>query len=265
MAPSKMDGLEFISKHLTTTTGGSGDPVREMLKAFAEKLMSAEADAMCGAAYGERSDERVTQRNGYRERPWDTRTGTVNLEIPKLRSGTYYPDWLLEPRRRGERAMVTVIAECYQRGVSTRRVDGLVKAMGIEGISKSQVSNMCQELDGIVEDFRSRPLSTHKYPYLWVDALVHKSREGGRIVNVCDRGCSRCQRRGPTRDTRRGRLHRRGRSRMAGLSAWPSSTWSRWRAPGHVGRACRPCGRYRSRLSPAQVGSAVERTSCATC
>ncbi len=184
MAPSKMDGLEFISKHLTTTTGGNGDPVREMLKAFAEKLMSAEADAMCGAAYGERSDERVTQRNGYRERPWDTRTGTVNLEIPKLRSGTYYPDWLLEPRRRGERAMVTVIAECYQRGVSTRRVDGLVKAMGIEGISKSQVSNMCQELDGIVEDFRSRPLSAHKYPYLWVDALVHKSREGGRIVNV---------------------------------------------------------------------------------
>ena len=91
MAPSKMDGLEFISKHLTTTTGGNGDPVREMLKAFAEKLMSAEADAMCGAAYGERSDERVTQRNGYRERPWDTRTGTVNLEIPKLRSGTYYP------------------------------------------------------------------------------------------------------------------------------------------------------------------------------
>ena len=184
MAPSKMDGLEFISKHLTTTTGGSGDPVREMLKAFAEKLMGAEADAICGAAYGERSDERVTQRNGYRERPWDTRSGTINLEIPKLRSGTYYPDWLLEPRRRGERAMVTVIAECYQRGVSTRRVDGLVKAMGIEGISKSQVSNMCQELDGIVEDFRCRPLSTHKYPYLWVDALVHKRREGGRIVNV---------------------------------------------------------------------------------
>ena len=183
MAPSKMDGLEFISKHLIPAAG-SGDAVREMLKVFAEQLMGAEADALCGASYGERTEERTNQRNGYRERQWDTRGGTIPLEIPKLRSGSYFPDWLLEPRRRCERAMMAVIAECYQRGVSTRRVDGLVKAMGIEGISKSQVSNICQELDAGVEDFRSRPLDAHAYPYLWVDALVHKCREGGRIVNV---------------------------------------------------------------------------------
>lgn len=182
MAPTKMDGLEFISKHLVNNDGS--DTVRELVRVFAEKLMSADVDTLCGAPHGERSDERVNQRNGYRERRWDTRAGSIELQIPKLRQGSYFPDWLLEPRRRAEKALVGVVAECYQRGVSTRRVDGLVKAMGIDGMSKSQVSLLAADLDQAVKEFRERPLDGGAYPYIWVDALMHKSREGGRVVNV---------------------------------------------------------------------------------
>ena len=134
--------------------------------------MGAEADALCGAAFRERSSERVNRRNGYRERPFDTRAGTIALAVPKLRSGSYFPDWLLERRRRAERALVAVVAECYVKGVSTRRVDGLVKTLGIEGISKSQVSEMAKSLDEEVAAFRSRPLDAGPYPYLWLDALA---------------------------------------------------------------------------------------------
>jgi transposase-like protein len=155
-----------------------------MVKVFAEQLMGAEVDAVCGADYGERSEERVNRRNGYRERPWDTRAGTIALQVPKLRESTYFPEWLLEPRRRAERAFVQVVAECYVRGVSTRRVEGLVKQMGIERISKSRVSQMAKELDGTVEAFRSRPLDGGPYTYVWLDALTQKVREAGRIVNV---------------------------------------------------------------------------------
>ena len=129
--------------------------------------MGVEADAMCGAAYGERSDERVNRRNGYRERGLDTRVGTIPLAVPKLREGSYYPDWLLENRRRAERALVAVIAACYVRGVSTRRVDGLVKTLGIEGISKSQVSRLAKSLDDEIAAFKNRPLDGESYPYLW--------------------------------------------------------------------------------------------------
>ena len=155
-----------------------------MLQAFAETLMSAQASAMCGAAMNERSDERVNVRNGYRNRDWDTRVGTIDLAIPKLREGTYYPEWLLVPRRRAEQALVAVIAQAYVEGVSTRRVDDLVKAMGIEGISSSQVSRMAAELDAKVTEFRERPLDAGPYRYLWIDALTQKVREGGRVVNV---------------------------------------------------------------------------------
>ena len=161
------------------------DLLREMVQEFAERLMGAEADALCGAGYGERSPERVTTRNGYRDRSWDTRAGTVSLAIPKLRTGSYFPDWLLEPRRRAERALVAVVAECYVRGVSTRRVDGLVKTLGIERMSKSQVSELAKSLDEMVESFRTRPLDAGPYTYLWLDALTLKCREGGRVVNVC--------------------------------------------------------------------------------
>lgn len=163
---------------------GDVDLPREMLKVIAEMLMSAEADAVCGADYGEVSDERVNRRNGYRPRDWDTRMGTLQLAIPKLRQGSYFPDWLLMPRRRAERAMTQVVVEAYVLGVSTRRVDKLVQTMGMEGISKSQVSRLAQELDELVEQFRSRPLDSGPYTYLWLDAHVQRCREGGRIVNV---------------------------------------------------------------------------------
>jgi putative transposase len=176
-----MDALEWLRKQLVEA---DPDLLREMVKVFAEQLMGAEADALCGAAYGERSDERTNRRNGYRSRPWDTRAGTISLGVPKLREGTYFPDWLLEPRRRAERAFVQVVAECYVRGVSTRRVEGLVAQLGIERISKSRVSEMAKELDPQVESFRNRPLDGAPYTYVWLDALTQKVRESGRIVNV---------------------------------------------------------------------------------
>ena len=174
---SRMDPLSWLRKQLETA---DVDLLREMVRSFAETLMSAEADALCGADYGERSGDRVNRRNGYRERDFDTRAGTVELRVPKLRQGSYYPDWLFERRRRAERALVAVICECYVRGVSTRRVDGLVKTLGLEGISKSQVSALARTLDAEVAAFRSRPLDVGPYPYLWLDALSVKAREDGR-------------------------------------------------------------------------------------
>jgi transposase-like protein len=132
--------------------------VGEMVRTFIQALMSAKGDAICGAPYGERSEERTNRRNGYREREWDSRAGTIELQIPKLRTGSYFPSWLLERHRRAERALVQVVAECYVRGASTRRVDGLIKALGISGISRSQVSEMARSLDEAVEAFRNRPL-----------------------------------------------------------------------------------------------------------
>ena len=181
MVDSRMDPLAWLRKQLEEA---DVDLLREMVRAFAENLMSAEADAMCGAPYGERSDDRVNRRNGYRDRDFDTRVGTVELRVPKLRQGTYYPEWLFERRRRAERALVAVICECYVRGVSTRRVDGLVKALGMEGISKSQVSALAKSLDAEVAAFRSRPLDDSPYPYLWLDALSVKAREEGRVTSV---------------------------------------------------------------------------------
>jgi putative transposase len=177
----RIDALEAFRKQLE---GADIDLLREMVKIFAEQLMGADADALCGADYGERSPERVNRRNGYRERPWDTRAGTIALQVPKLREGTYFPEWLLEPRRRAERAFVQVVADCYVRGVSTRRVEGLVRQLGIERLSKSRVSEMAKELDEAVEAFRTRPLDRGPYTCLWLDALTQKVREGGRIVNV---------------------------------------------------------------------------------
>jgi putative transposase len=177
----RMDPLAWLRKQLEEA---DVDLLREMVRSFAETLMSADADALCGADYGERSQDRVNRRNGYRERDFDTRAGTIGLRVPKLRQGTYYPEWLFERRRRAERALVAVICECYVRGVSTRRVDGLVKTLGMEGISKSQVSALAKTLDGEVAAFRSRPLDGGPYPYLWLDALAVKAREDGRVTSV---------------------------------------------------------------------------------
>jgi putative transposase len=160
------------------------DVLRELMKVFLEALMGAEADAACGAEYGERTEARVNSRNGYRPRDLDSRVGTIDLAVPKLRSGSYFPEWLLENRRRAERALTAVIAECYVKGVSTRRVDGIVRALGIEGISSSQVSRMAKSLDTEVESFRSRPLDGDSYPYVWLDAISIRVREAGRVSKV---------------------------------------------------------------------------------
>src|SRR5712671_2580004 len=146
--------------------------------------MGAEAGALCGADYGQRSTERTNQRNGYRHREFDTRAGTLDLALPKLRQGSYFPDWLLERRKRAERALTTVVATCYLLGVSTRRMDKLVETLGITSLSKSQVSVMAKDLDAQVEAFRTRPLDAGPYTFVAADALVLKVREGGRVVNV---------------------------------------------------------------------------------
>jgi transposase-like protein len=177
-----MEVSAWLRKQLEET---SRDLLRAMVKEFAEALMSADADAVCGAGYGERSPERVNRRNGYRERDWDTRVGSIELAVPKLREGSYFPDWLLQPRRRAEQAFVSVIADAYLAGVSTRRVEKLVQQLGVERMSKSQVSRLAKSLDAIVEDFRTRPLDGAPYAYVTLDALVVKCREGGRTVNVC--------------------------------------------------------------------------------
>ena len=182
MVEHTMDMSGWLRKQLEEA---SPDLLRAMVKEFAEALMSADADVLCGAGYGERSPERLNRRNGYRGRDWDTRVGSIELAVPKLREGSYFPDWLLQPRRRAEQAFVSVIADAYLAGVSTRRVEKLVQQLGVERMSKSQVSRLAQSLDGIVEDFRTRPLDGGPYPYVTFDALVVKCREGGRTVNVC--------------------------------------------------------------------------------
>jgi putative transposase len=181
--PTTIDAAGWLGKHLEGDDVDT-DLVRSMLAAFAEALMSAQASLQCNAGYGERSEDRENSRNGYRTRPWDTRVGTIELAVPKLRRGVYSPEFLLVPRRRAEQALVAVICQAYVEGVSTRRVDDLVKAMGIEGMSRSEVSRLAGELDAKVNDFRLRPLDTGPYRYLWIDALTQRVREGGRVVNV---------------------------------------------------------------------------------
>ena len=181
MVDTTMDGLSWVRKQVEQA---DTDLLREIVQLFCERVMSEEVNAICGAPYGERSEERTNRRNGYRTRTWDTRTGTIELQLPKLREGSYFPDWLLEPRRRAERAFVQVVCESYVRGVSTRRIEGLVRTLGIERISKSRVSEMAKELDAVVEAFRSRPLDGAPYTYVWLDAITQKVREDGRIANV---------------------------------------------------------------------------------
>ena len=156
--------------------------LREMIGFTAERLMAVEVESLTGAAHGERSPDRLTHRNGYRERSWETRAGTVALKIPKLRKGSYFPGFL-EPRRMAEKALTAVIQEAYIQGVSTRSVDDLVQAMGMSGISKSQVSRLCGEIDDKIQSFLDRPLEGD-WPYLWLDATYLKVRQAGRIVSV---------------------------------------------------------------------------------
>ena len=180
-AVPSIDPARFVREQLESA---SPDLLRELLSTFIEVLMSAEADAVCGAPYGASSPERVNVRNGYRHRDFDTRAGTLDVAIPKLRSGSYFPDWLLERRRRAEAALTSVVATCYLLGVSTRRMEKLVETLGITRLSKSQVSVMARDLDEHVASFRTRPLDGGPYTFLAADALVLKVREGGRVVAV---------------------------------------------------------------------------------
>ena len=161
---------------------GADDIVRDMIGFVAQRLMELDVDNACGASHGERTDERINSRNGFRDRTWETRAGTVPLRIPKLRQGSYFPPFL-EPRRTAEKALAAVVQEAYVQGISTRSVDDLVQAMGMSGISKSQVSRLCAEIDERVKTFLDRPIEGD-WPYLWIDATYLKVREAGRIVSV---------------------------------------------------------------------------------
>jgi transposase-like protein len=174
-----MELLELVSK----AEGGDVDFLREGVRVLAQALMEAEVSAQIGAGHGQRVPDRVTHRNGYRLRDWDTRVGTIELAVPRVRSGSFLPS-ILEPRRRAERALTAVVAQCYVEGVSTRRVDDIARAMGLDGISKSQVSRMCAELDEVVAAWRNRPLDAGPYAFVWLDALVVKVREGGRVAST---------------------------------------------------------------------------------
>ena len=176
-----IDPEQFLHEQLAQA---SPDLMRELLATFVNALVSAQADVVCGAPYCQSSPERTNSRNGYRHRDLDTRVGTIDVAIPKLRSGTYFPEWLLQRRRRAEAALTSVVATCYLLGVSTRRMDRLVQSLGITWLSKSQVSDMAKDLDAHVEDFRTRPLDAGPYTFVAADALMMKVREGGRVINV---------------------------------------------------------------------------------
>ena len=181
-APHIVDPARLLGEALAEA---SPDLMRTLLQTMINALLSADADAVVGAEYGRPTPGRTSQRNGYRHRPMDTRVGTIDVAIPKLRKGTYFPEWLLERRKRAETALITVVADCYLAGVSTRRMDKLVKTLGIDSLSKSQVSRMAEELDVIVEEFRHRPLDeAGPFTFVTADALTMKVREGGRVINA---------------------------------------------------------------------------------
>ncbi len=176
MTSDRMQLTELLEK------AGADDIVRDMIGFVTQRLMELDVDNRCGASHGERTEARTNSRNGYRDRDWETRAGTVPLRIPKLRSGSYFPPFL-EPRRTAEKALAAVVQEAYVQGISTRSVDDLVQAMGMSGISKSQVSRLCAEIDERVQTFLNRPIEGD-WPYLWIDATYLKVREAGRIVSV---------------------------------------------------------------------------------
>ena len=181
-APHIVDPAGLLGEALSDA---SPDLMRSLLQTVINALLSADAEAVVGAEWGKPTPTRSAQRNGYRHRDLDTRIGTIDVAVPKLRTGTYFPEWLLERRKRAESALITVVADCYLAGVSTRRMDKLVKTLGINSLSKSQVSRMATDLDEHVESFRHRPLDeAGPFTFVAADALTMKVREGGRVVNA---------------------------------------------------------------------------------
>ena len=177
-----MTHIDRLQLQALLDKGSDHDLLREMMTFVVNRMMDLDVEGITHAAYGERSADRSNSRNGYRERPWHTTVGTVPVAIPKLRKGSYFPPFL-EARRTSDKALIAVIQEAYVHGVSTRSVDDLAKAMGLDGISKSQVSRLCEEIDGRVRTFLERPIEG-TWPYLWIDATYVKVREGGRIISV---------------------------------------------------------------------------------
>lgn len=212
-SPHPIDVEKLLADQLATA---SPDLLRGLLSTFIHALMGAEADALCGAGYGERSEQRWNSRNGYRHRDFDTRAGTIDVAIPKLRQGSYFPDWLLQRRKRAERALTSVVATCYLLGVSTRRMERLVESLGVASLSKSQVSVMAAELDEAVEAFRTRPLDAGPYTFVRRRAGAQGPRE-----RACRRGAyldrHRGQRRGLPRNPGRAGDLRRRRGGLAGV------------------------------------------------
>jgi transposase-like protein len=227
-ANNNMGAAELLRKYLESPAGS--DLLGEMVKMAAELLMDADVDVLCNAGYGERSDDRVNSRNGHRERRWDTRAGTISLDIPKLRRGTYLPS-LLEPRRRAEQALVSVICQAYVEGISTRRVDDLVRSMGIDGMSKSQVSELAKNLDVKVAQFRNRSLRRGPLHLRLAGCLVPQGARGRTRRQPGDRCRHRRERRRSSGDPRCRRHQRRRRCRLDGVPQRPRRPRSLRRRP----------------------------------
>ncbi len=239
------DSLPLHALAEENRTAASPDLLRAMIKTFADALMSAEADALCNAEYGQVSDERVNHRNGYRQREWDTRAGTVELAVPKLRQGSYFPHWLLERRRRAEQALISVVATAYPLGVSIRRVEKLAASLGVTQLSKSQVSAMAKHLDEQVAAFRNRPPG-HRPVLVRLGRRTYPEGPRRRPHHQrprADRGRRQCRR--PPRDPRHRRRHRRRRRRLARFPALPDRPRPVRRPVRHLRRPRRPGGRDR--------------------
>ena len=239
MTDERMALVDLLQK------SGDGDFLRAVAEAVLQILMEADVEGLIGAGRHERSAERLNYRNGYRERSLDTRLGSLQLRIPKLRQGSYFPPFL-EPRKTAEKALVTVIQEAWIGGVSTRRVDELVQAMGLSGISKSQVSKLCKDIDDRVNAFLDRPIDS-EWPYLWLDATYLKVRDGGRIVSVAAIIAVAVTTERKARDRRARHWSLGGRAVLVGFSQGPGQAWSQRCQAGVLGCARRLASRHHPR------------------